>query len=80
MTDSAGHPVLGAEPMIGYFDCLSCNLQGKDQGACELIGSEQSSFDESIDDVCTPTSSLRDSCNRPCHYYIEISNGDDSTY
>ena len=45
-----------------------------------MIRSEQSTSNESGDEVCTPMLPLRDPSRCPCHYYIDIPDVDDSTY
>ena len=80
VTGSSGHLVLSAELMIGYFGHSSYDLQGADQDASDLIRSAHSSSDEFSDKVNTPTLPLHDPSIRPCHYYIDIPNGDDNTY
>ena len=80
VTGSSGHSMLGTEPVTDCSGCLSCDMQGADQDASDLVGSAYSNSDEFADEVNTPTLPLRNPSNRPCHYYIDIPDGDDSTY
>ena len=55
VTGSAGHLVLGAELVTGCSGPSSCNLQGPNQDVSDLIASVYSNFDESANEVNTPT-------------------------
>ena len=62
------------------FRLFELRPAGRRSGCAELIRSAQSSYDEFADEVCIPTLLLHDPSNCPCHYYIDILDGDDSTY
>ena len=83
MTSSAGHLVLGGEVVTGY----SGHPHGADQASSErdVDVNETTSCSESDSDepplaMLIPPSPVHNPSTPPCHFYVDVSNVDDSTH